>query len=146
MLSMEIIKSRMEAFLPFPIGDELISDLSYCCSSITFENENEYLFRKGDSPKGFYWILEGAVKFEISPIHSLQIGEGSFVGMDNFASFHPHDFNIKTIVEKVETLFIDRRCYNNIFLKRHDLSSFMLQKHLNQLIEIKNNLSSDAVA
>lgn len=136
----------MDSFLPFPISDELISEISYCCSSITFEKAEEFLFRKGDSPKGFYWVLEGSVKLELSENRSYQIHAGCFVGMDNFVLSHCHDFDSKTLGEKVITLFIDRRCYNNIFLKRKDLSDFVLQKHLNQLIEIKNNLSSDAVA
>lgn len=136
----------MEGFLPFPISDELISEISYCCSSITFENADEFLFRKGDSPKGFYWILEGSARFQLSQELSYEIKAGSFVGMDNFVSNNSHNFDIQTIGEKVITLFIDRRCYNTIFLKRHDLSAFMLQKHLNQLIEIKNNFSNDAVA
>ncbi len=95
---------------------------------------------------GFYWILEGSVSFELKPDLQSIISAGSFVGMDNFASGQSHNFDIKTLGENVITLFIDRRCYNNVFLKRHDLSGFMLQKHLNQLIEIKNSLSSDAVA
>lgn len=146
MISLEMIKSRMESFLPFPISEELISEISYCCSSLTFEKAGEFLFRKGDYPKGFYWILEGKVSFELKPDLSSIIDEGSFVGMDNFSSGQSHSFDIKTLGENVRTLFIDRRCYNNIFLKRHDLSGFMLQKHLNQLLEIKNRLGSDAVA
>lgn len=136
----------MDGFLPFPISDELISEISYCCSSITFEKAEEFLFRKGDSPKGFYWILQGRVRLELSDNRSHEIQAGSFVGMDNFVLGHGHDFDSKTLGEKVITLFIDRRCYNSIFLKRQDLSDFVLQKHLNQLIEIKNNLRGDAVA
>lgn len=146
MRSIENIKEHLNRLLPYPPSEALVSDIFYCCSSITFDKIGENLFRKGDSPKGFYWILQGKVNLRLAGKEDYMISEGNFVGMDNFVSHKVHHFDIVSVNQKVETLFIDRKCYTNIFLKHTSLATFVLQKHLNQLLELKNSIGTREVA
>lgn len=146
MLSIEGMKEHMENILPFHLKETMIRELFYCCSSITFHDSGESLFKKGDAPKGFYWILSGNVLLNLNQSPELKIGKGNFIGLDNFVSGQPHHFEINTSEKLVETLFIDQRCYESLFLKEHQLSTYVLQKHLSQLMELKNWIELGAIA
>ena len=146
MLGLEEIKSSISKILPFTLAEELLEEIAYGCSSITFREKGESLFRPGDTPKGFYWIMKGPVIMQFSGTKKLLMNGGSFVGLDNFSSGEQHQFNVITADKNVETLFVDRRCYTNLFLNKLDLSTYVLQQHLNQLILLKNGIRGGAIA
>jgi CRP-like cAMP-binding protein len=146
MLGLEEIKSSISGVLPFTLGEELLEEIAYGCSSITFREEGESLFRPGDTPKGFYWIMKGPVLMQLSDREKLMMRDGAFIGLDNFSSGEHHQFNVFTADRNVQTLFVDRRCYTNLFLNKLDLSTYVLQQHLNQLILLKNRIRGGAVA
>jgi CRP-like cAMP-binding protein len=139
MLSLEAIKSYLLSILPFHLQEELLEELFYCSSSIEFSESGEKLFSPGDAPKGFYWILKGTASIHLSSQKEISLREGDFIGFDNFISSEGHRFPILTVEAGVQTIFIDRRCYN-LFVKEPDLSLYILHQHLKQLIRLKNDL------
>lgn len=140
MLNFEDIRTYLRIILPFQLSEDLLQELFYCSSSIEFNQKGESLFMPGDAAKGFYWILKGEVTTHFSARDSLLLKEGDFIGFDNFISSEGHRFLIETFTGDVQTIFIDRRCYNNLFLKQSDLSLYILHQHLKQLIRLKNNI------
>jgi len=81
-------------------------------SFVQFNGPGECLFKKGDSPLGFYFILSGQAEIIIPGTDSITFVSGQMVGLDTFLEEEKLLFDIVSASPNLESIFIDKRCYN----------------------------------
>lgn len=104
-------------------------ELFYHSSYIEFTDQDEILFKQGDFPKGFYWVLTGEVRVELPFFkNSAILAKGSFIGFENFIAREPHTLMSVSNTELLRTLFIDKRCYSNLFTSSRILLEYCIDQ------------------
>lgn len=112
-MSIEQTLKTLKDLLPGASDDEFLEQLALQSSYIIFEGPDETLFRQGDAPKGFYWILSGQVMEKVSNDVSVLLGRGSMIGLEEFLNLRGHISTWSTRC-RTETLFIDSRCFQSM--------------------------------
>jgi CRP-like cAMP-binding protein len=118
------LSTLLKHLVPKGISPAMVKNLLVLSSFVYFEEEDALLFKKGETPKGFYLLLGGMVYTETSRYRAYY-GEGWMVGLEAFLKNAPvttHWFSCAN----TPTLFIDRKCYLRCFGKN---------LHLRQLVE-----------
>jgi CRP-like cAMP-binding protein len=105
--------------LPFRAERDLIEAIVFHSSQIDFEGVGEKLFKQGDKPLGFYWILSGAVDVVVPEKAMINLKSGYMAGLDCFLNHNRHPFNISTATPVVKTLFINRACFEDFNARPH---------------------------
>jgi CRP-like cAMP-binding protein len=105
--------------LPFRAERDLLQEIIFSSSQIEFCGVGEKLFKRGDKPLGFYWILEGRVEIVVPEKALIDLGPGFMAGLDCFLNKELHPFHIVTASANVSTLFIDERCFEAFRNKPH---------------------------
>lgn len=125
--------------LPFQAEPELIEDIVMQSSHIPFEGPGEKLFKVGDAPLGFYWILAGEVEIVVPEKALITLKPGDMAGLDSFLSKERHVFNVITGSEQVKTLFINRACFDR-FRERQEFRRLINKQVLYHLSSYKGLL------
>lgn len=136
-MNFEEILKRVKKLLPHGTEHQVLENVVLQSSHITFEAAGETLFRPGDAPLGFYWILTGEVQEKIGGLLSLKLGPGHMVGLEEFLGHAGHHSHWITLAP-TEALFLDRRSFGQFSTSGHtqDLISSQLARHL---LEMKRN-------
>lgn len=121
--------------MPSLVIDELVLNSSY----IIFEIAGETIFRPGDAPMGFYWILEGGATEALSPDLKMEAGPGQMIGLEEFLDRTPHRQLWETSA-RTEAIFVDRRAYANL-IANIKASDFITKQLSHQLLLLKSNLN-----
>ena len=115
-MSIEQTLKILKNLLPGTNDDEFLEQLALQSSYIVFDGPDETLFRPGDAPKGFYWILSGQVEEEVSKDVIVLLGRGNMIGLEEFLHSRGH-LSTWTTHSRTEALFIDSRCYDSLSRK-----------------------------
>ena len=105
------IQETLKALLPFNASNLLLEEIVMQSSFIKFHGVGECLFKKGDSPLGFYFILHGKAEILIPGTESIKLVSGQMVGLDAFLEEEKLLFDVISCSPHLESIFIDRRCY-----------------------------------
>lgn len=127
--------------LPFRAERDLIEAIVFHSSQIDFCGVGEKLFKQGDNPLGFYWILSGAVDVVVPEKAMIHLKSGYMAGLDCFLNKERHPFNIITASSNVKTLFISRACFED-FRQRPHFRQLINQQVLYHLASYKSLLYS----
>ena len=127
--------------LPFKAEEELLEEILLKSSHIDFTGEGEKLFKAGDPPLGFYWILSGQVETVIPNKALLNLREGDMAGLDCFLNKETHPFNVVTASPQVKTIFINRPCFDH-FREKPDFRRLINSQVLYHLFSYKSLLYS----
>lgn len=122
------VKSKLQSIIPFEASSLVLEEIALQSSFIPFYGKGEYLFRKGDSALGFYWILKGEAEILIPGKKSIVLKTGDMAGLDAFIEDQPLSFDMVTRSNSMECIFIDRRCYNRI-REHHEFN-----RHMNYMV------------
>lgn len=106
------VHQTLKALLPFHVSNLLLEEIVMQSSFVQFNGAGENLFKKGDSPLGFYFILSGQAKILIPGSDSIKLVSGQMVGLDAFLEEEKLLFDIITSSNNLESIFIDKRCYD----------------------------------
>jgi len=120
----------------------MLENLALQSSYIEFDLPGETLFKPGDAPKGFYWILEGEVIEKVSKDINVRMPKGSMVGLEEFLENRVHLSHWRT-GGKTETLFIDIRCFSN-FHKLGSSRDIISRELAHQLLLLKASCKNEA--
>tara|TARA_R110002050_G_scaffold81718_2_gene174946 strand:- start:5929 stop:6381 length:453 start_codon:yes stop_codon:yes gene_type:complete len=105
------VQETLKALLPFDVSNLLLEEIVMQSSFIQFHGAGECLFKKGDSPLGFYFILHGKAEILIPGSDSIKLVSGQMVGLDAFLEEEKLLFDVISSSSNLESIFIDRRCY-----------------------------------
>tara|TARA_R110001592_G_scaffold72390_1_gene221030 strand:- start:40038 stop:40490 length:453 start_codon:yes stop_codon:yes gene_type:complete len=105
------IQETLKALLPFNASNLLLEEIVMQSSFIQFHGVGECLFKKGDSPLGFYFILHGKAEILIPRSESIKLVSGQMVGLDAFLEEERLIFDVVSSSPHLDSIFIDRRCY-----------------------------------
>lgn len=131
---MEDIIEALRNLLPPTVDDDLVETLALQSSHIIFEDKDEFLFRAGDIPKGFYWVLSGQVIEKVSDSISVLANRGAMVGLEELLEKRKHISDWCTNC-RTEVLFIDNRCINSF--KQLDVSDLVSEELARRLMTLK---------
>ena len=137
-MKFEEISIRLKKLLASKVPSVLIEDLVLSSSYIVFEIAGETIFRPGDAPMGFYWVLEGGATEELSPDLQVNAGPGEMIGLEEFLDKTVHRHLWKTS-GRTEAIFIDRRAYDHL-ISNIKGSDFIMHQLSHQLLMLKGNL------
>lgn len=132
---------ELSQVLPFQADAKLLEEILLKSSHIDFSSEGEYLFKAGDPPLGFYWILEGEVEILIPDKTLVHLKAGDMAGLDCFLNREVHPFAVRSSSPSVKTIFINRPCFNN-FSEQKQFRKLINQQVLYCLISYKTLLYS----
>jgi len=135
----EDISNRLTKLLASKVPSIVIDELVLNSSYLIFENAGETIFRPGDSPMGFYWILEGGATEVLSPDLQMEAGPGQMVGLEEFLDRTVHRQLWESSC-RTEAIFIDRRAYNHLISNLKG-SDFITRQLSAQLLLLKSNLN-----
>lgn len=125
--------------LPFQADLKLLEDILLKSSHIDFSGKGEFLFKEGDPPLGFYWILKGEVEILIPDKTVVHLKAGDMAGLDCFLNREVHPFSISTSSSSVKTIFINRPCFKG-FAEQQQFRKLINQQVLYCLISYKSLL------
>ncbi|HBF20720.1 MAG TPA: hypothetical protein DDW81_11530 [Cryomorphaceae bacterium] len=114
---------------------EQAESLVFHSSYIVFDRAEEFLFRQGDAPCGFYWILSGSVRQFVGDQTLMHLDTGDMVGLEEFLQFRLHLFNWQSLTP-VKALFMDRRCFEMVVGTIND-HHFIYNQLSRQLLDLK---------
>ena len=134
-MCIEQILKTLKNLLPETSDDEFLEQLALQSSYIIFDSADEILFKPGDAPKGFYWVLSGQVVEKVSKDVSVLLGKGSMIGLEEFLKHQQHVSTWSTCC-RTETLFIDSRCFQNMD-KNSVINKKMKEELVNHLLRLK---------
>ncbi len=106
------VHQTLKALLPFNVSNLLLEEIVMQSSFIQFHGAGENLFKKGDSPLGFYFILSGQAEIIIPGSDSIKLVSGQMVGLDAFLEEEKLLFDVISASPNLESIFIDKRCYD----------------------------------
>lgn len=109
------ISETLRDILPFEASASTLEDLVMQSSYIPFHGLGQSLFRPGDDPLGFYWLLSGEAELIVPGQGHLRVSKGDMAGLDNFLLKQKHSFEVITASHQLETLFIDRGLFERLF-------------------------------
>lgn len=133
-MSLEDIKEALKNLLPPMVDEDLVEGLALQSSHIIFENKDEFLFRTGDIPKGFYWVLSGQVIEKVTDGINLLAGRGAMVGLEELLEKRKHISDWCTTC-RTEVLFVDNRCFKNF--EKLDVAGLVSEELAHRLIQLK---------
>ncbi len=113
------------------INASILRKVALRSSLIVFDERHQTLFRAGDKPKGFYFILKGKAELLAGDGFSYKLSKGSLVGIQNYLKKEEHHFDFKTISSKLTSLFIDDNGYKLL----ENVESFQILMRSNILDE-----------
>lgn len=105
------VQEKLKTLLPFDVSSLLLEEIIMQSSFIEFHGAGECLFKKGDSPLGFYFILSGQAEMLIPGTDGILLVSGQMVGLDAFLEEEKLLFTVKSASTNLESIFIDRRCF-----------------------------------
>ncbi len=129
--------------LPFKAERDLLEAIIFTSSQIDFSGSGEKLFKAGDRPLGFYWILSGRAEIVVPEKALIDLGAGDMAGLDCFLNAEQHPFNVVTATPELSTLFINEGCFNAFRGKPH-FRKLINQQVLYHLASYKSLLYSHA--
>lgn len=138
-------KTALSQVLPFPVDPFVLEEIVHGSCTIPFRGIGESLFKPGDPPKGFYWILAGTAEVKLPTGPPLSIRAGEMAGLDNFLLHQPHTFPIATADAEVKTLFVNPVAYRN-FSENQDFRKLINKQILRYLGVFKSRLASLSTA
>ncbi len=100
-----------------------------------FDGSGETLFRQGDPPSGFYWLLSGSVRQFTAHQTIIYLESGAMVGLEEFLQFRLHSFNWHN-VSPAKALFLDRKCFELVVGSITD-HYFIYHQLARQLMDLK---------
>ena len=112
---------------------ESIEALVLHSSYLIFDRSDETLFRPGDAPQGFYWILSGSVQQSAGDQNILSVQHGAMIGLEEFLQHRLHQFHWRNLC-RTEALFMDQRCFD---LVAGNEQGFIYNQLAKQLLDIK---------
>lgn len=140
-MSLDEILKELKKLLPNCSEDAFLENLALQSSYIIFDGANETLFRPGDAPKGFYWILSGQVMETVSSDVSVLMGKGSMIGLEEFLSSKGHLSQWQTRC-RTEALFIDHKCFKNL-MQNDEVSKRLHDELAAHLLRLKEACQSN---
>lgn len=137
-MSLEESIKELSKLIPFHLSSELLEQIALNSSAIVFSKPGEVLFKNGDKALGFYWLLKGSAVM-LSPDGRIlcDYQQGQMAGLDSFLNRELHPFDIVTHAQEVHTLFVDKRCYDQI-MESGIFAEYMNQQLLSQLKSLKS--------
>ncbi len=127
----------LQQLLPSPADPVLLEELALQSSYLVFDQPGETLFRTGDAPKGFYWVLTGEVQQIVCEMITVTVGAGAMVGLEEFIEQRTHHSHWVSR-ERTEALFVDRRCFEKLATSPTGLN-LTLSQLSRQLLQLKGN-------
>ncbi len=141
-MSFNELKESVKRAFPFTISDELAHEIVFSGSFIEFTSCGETLFQEGDRVKGLYLILNGKAAISIpSREETFWLEPGEMAGLDSFVIQEKQSFKIYSATELLQTLFIDRFCYE-LLLEIDGFQGFVNYQMAKQIQVYKKALSS----
>lgn len=140
-MSIEEILFVLKKLLPESNDETFLESLALQSSYIVFDGPDETLFRPGDAPKGFYWILSGQVMEMVSKDVSVLLGRGSMIGLEEFLSSKGHLSQWQTRC-RTEALFIDNKCFRS-FMQNNEVTKRLHDELASHLLRLKEACQSN---
>lgn len=122
------VQEKLKTLLPFDASNLLLEEIVMQSSFVQFHGVGECLFKEGDYPLGFYFILSGQAEVQIPNADNIILVSGQMVGLDAFLEQENLLFNIRSTSPNLESIFIDRRCYE--FMMRQESFKKFIQHSL----------------
>ncbi len=128
--NLELVKK----IVPTGVEASLWQKILMHSSAINFDGTGESLFKVGDKPLGFYWVLSGRVKMEMDKGKPLVFTSGSMAGLSHFLKDQRHQQHLYTGSRAVRSLFIDQKCFQ-LFKTNQALQELVKneQKHFQEV-------------
>lgn len=127
--------------MPFKADNNLLEEILLKSSHINFSGRGEYLFKTGDQPLGFYWILAGTAKIRVANKADVSLSAGDMAGLDCFLNKEIHPFDVVTASPQLKTIFINRPCFQH-FESQKPFRTLINQQVLYCLFSYKSLLYS----